>query len=73
MIHPYIVIDAPGYYGDEGGRVYSAHISLRTARRAVRRHGHSLVTVAHNPDDRYRKGDSFYRDMPPKPVGWEER
>jgi hypothetical protein len=75
--HPYIVIDAPGFYGDEGGRVYSAHATLESARRAARRHFYTDVggnrrryaIVALNEDGRYAKGGGFSADMPPVPVG----
>jgi hypothetical protein len=77
MTSPYIVIDAPGYYGDECGRVYSAHATLEAARRAARRHFYIDVggnrrryaIVALNEDGRYAKGGRFYADSPPTPVG----
>jgi hypothetical protein len=75
MIGSVIVIDAPGYYGDEGGRVYSSHRSLEAARRAARKHAYTdergnrriPVAVAWNLEG-YTKGDSFYRSMPPQIV-----
>lgn len=76
MNHPYIVIDAPGFY-NKIGQVYSTHASLEAARRAARRHTYTddrgnrrcYAAVAVNDDGRYAKGGKFYADMPPTPVG----
>jgi hypothetical protein len=73
--YPYIVIDAPGWYGDLG-RVWSRHRTLAAARRALRRHyvdipGQGRVcsaVVAENEGWDYRAGDEFWRDMPPKTI-----
>ena len=65
---PFIVIDAPGYYGREG-RVYSSHATLTAAKKA--RSTADTVTVAHNEPERnngagYVRGDRFWADMAPK-------
>jgi hypothetical protein len=69
--YPYIVIDAPGFYGHLG-RVWSRHRTLAAARKAARKHRAdlpgqgivSLARVAHNQG--YRAGDKFWADMPPE-------
>ncbi len=61
--YPYIIIDAPGFYGAEG-RVYSRHRSFRAA---LRQTGRGLI-VARNPEHRYKAGDTFWADMPPERV-----
>ena len=69
---PYIVVDRPGYYGYMG-RVWSSHASVAAARRAAAQHTYvdetgktrSTAIVAVNDGGRYKKGDTFYGDMPP--------
>lgn len=53
----YIVVDAPGYYGDTG-RVYSAHRTLAAARRAARPGG---STVCIRESSLHRRGDVWRR------------
>ncbi len=75
MEYPYIVIDRPGYYGNEG-HVYSRHRTIWDATHAARKGDYTdergelrrSRIVAHNPDNRYRKGNTFYSNMPPTPV-----
>lgn len=38
----YVIVPAPGHYGDSD-RVYSAHSSAASARRALRKAGHRFV------------------------------
>ncbi len=74
VLYPYIVIDAPGYYGDEGGTVYSCHHSIAAARRAARRDAYVDVNgIRRRPriaayNHGLVRGDGFYRDMAPVPV-----
>jgi hypothetical protein len=73
--YPYILIDAPGTYGAKG-RVRSRHRTLQSARLARERHlvflpgqaPRHTVVVAENPGDRYRPGDEFWGDMPPRQI-----
>lgn len=60
--YPYIVIDAPGHYGDHG-TVWSRHRTLAAARKAK---GQTAV-VAHNHSDA-RRGSVFHRTSAPTPL-----
>lgn len=58
--YPYIVIDAPGHYGDYG-TVWSRHETLGAALGA---RGGPRYTVARNAG--YYRGDKFHREHAPK-------
>tara|TARA_Y100000310_G_scaffold120368_2_gene119124 strand:+ start:7718 stop:7909 length:192 start_codon:yes stop_codon:yes gene_type:complete len=60
MEYPYIVIDAPGHYGDHG-TVWSRH---RTLSAALRAKGGPQYAVARN-DWNLRRGDKFHRAWNP--------
>jgi len=53
----YVVLPAPGYYGDTT-RVLSAHRTLAAALRAARRGYHCVVRASTQ-----RKGSTWYRDF----------
>ena len=67
--YPYIVIDAPGHYGNHG-TVWSRHGTLEAALLAK---GSSRYAIAHNDGDYWLPADKFHRARSPEIVTNKEK